>query len=610
MRKGLIFPLSLIFLVCTPLIAGSDDSLVPRDKAKLGQACSLNNLRRYEQAAEILKELHQRYPRDTEISTELLKAFGYDKRVEQTLALITEMEKQQLDLKSMELIADILEINQQFERAQNYYTGLLKQNPSDNNIRLKLAEILTFMRQYDEAEVLYRKILEQEPKNKMAALWLARVYGWNQRYDESVTWYSQLIKNYPLWSIPRREKARVLGWDRRYEQAIEEYQKAADAIPSDPVIAQERDAKYNFYNLLDGRAIEAYNRWLLSDPNDAEALFDLGQVYSRQMQWSNARQVYVQLVQLYPDHFRAKQALEKLAAESSLYLFNTGSKFIEADSAGRDVDRQSWTTFASIRKPLNENSWLTLRQNNTWHNFQQFKQIYQQQFLVGLEYHDRPSFWAGANYAHSFYPDEKGLRHTFGGEINYKPQDCWTWTLSHQREQIVDNGDTFTDKLYRDNYRFRGLYNPSRRVAMGADYMVSRYSDDNRRNVYGADVAYYITHEPRALKLIYRFEDYRFNSKRETYFSPSHFYYNMAGLEWTHYLNKEEMFWGANDTFYAVGYAINFDVGGENGHRLYVDFHHDWNSRCSSHLRWSKTMYEHRDTYSENQLMLYTSLYF
>jgi hypothetical protein len=68
MRKGLIFALSLVFLFYTLLIAGSDDTLVSRDRARLGQAASLNDLGRCDQAAEILKGLHQQYPQNTEIS--------------------------------------------------------------------------------------------------------------------------------------------------------------------------------------------------------------------------------------------------------------------------------------------------------------------------------------------------------------------------------------------------------------------------------------------------------------------------------------------------------------------------------------------------------------
>jgi predicted Zn-dependent protease len=219
MRKGLIFALSAVFLFYALLIAGNDETLVPRDKGKLGQAASLNILGHCDQAAEILKELHQRYPRDTEISIELLKAFGYGKRLEQTLALINEMEKQSLNPESMELIADILVINQQFERAQNYYAGRLKQNPSDNKFRLKLAEVLARQKKYPEAIALLKEISVQKLKDDESLKLLANVYSYVGDYPKAELLYRQILEHSPDFST-RKNLAEVLAWQKKYPEAI------------------------------------------------------------------------------------------------------------------------------------------------------------------------------------------------------------------------------------------------------------------------------------------------------------------------------------------------------------------------------------------------------
>jgi hypothetical protein len=142
--------------------------------------------------------------------------------------------------------------------------------------------------------------------------------------------------------------------------------------------------------------------------------------------------------------------------------------------------------------------------------------------------------------------------------------------------------------------------------------MRSNYSDGNIRDEYGFDVAYFLFYEPRSLKAIYRYEHYGFDRQDTTYFTPGSFHTHILGLQWKHFLNKEELFWGANDTFYTLGYETRFDYDFEHevGHKIKFGFGHDWNNRCTSRIEWSKTIYETSSIYAENSLMFYTAFYF
>ena len=217
---------------------------------------------------------------------------------------------------------------------------------------------------------------------------------------------------------------------------------------------------------------------------------------------------------------------------------------------------------------------------------------------------------AGIHYAYNLYPDVQGVSNIFGGGMKFCPEDEWTIGLSHRREHIIDNATTFNSGLYRDNYAVRSTYSPHRRVKAGADYMHSYYSDDNNRNAYGVDVGYYLMYEPRSLLTTYRYEEYLFDRSRASYFSPDSFHYHRIGIEWREYLNTEELYWGANDTFYSIRYAVDFDPKDEVGHWLCVDLHHDFSDKHSAHLEWSKTIYEHGDTYRDNRATLYMRFYF
>ena len=92
--------------------------------------------------------------------------------------------------------------------------------------------------------------------------------------------------------------------------------------------------------------------------------------------------------------------------------------------------------------------------------------------------------------------------------------------------------------------------------------------------------------------------------------NKSSFHFNKVGLEWRHFLNTEELFWGANDTYYTLRYDVSFEVRGERGHKLYADFHRDWTDRLSTDVEWSRIIYEHSGTYNEDRFLASFKYYF
>ncbi|MBW8001882.1 MAG: tetratricopeptide repeat protein [Planctomycetes bacterium] len=507
-------------------------------------------------------------------------------------------------------LANALYASGDMDNAKKIFKEVIERAPKDTQSALKLAEILAAKQHYQEAINICEQVLQDQPDNKDATLRLARIYSWYRGYEKSLAIYDEIIRTYPDWLQPRREKARVLGWTRRYNDSIKEYEKTINEIDPNQVVNYEMQAKYNFYNLYDSGAIEYFKKWLMIEPKNLEALFDIAQLYSRQMRWSNAVNAYKQVLKISPEHLRAKQALKKVNLYAQKTTLKTGFQYAEAKSQSRDVDYRYWNTFVSAKKPLNENYYLTLQQDNTWFNFKRFKQVYQQRFLVALDYYSKPNLWASANYAHSFFREETGVKDTFGAEMNYKPTDPWTLSISQQREPMIDNISTLDDRLYRDNYKLVSRYRHSRRLLLRQHVIFSHYSDDNDRNAYGVDLDYYLYYEPTSLKITYRYEEYHFNAQRTNYFTPKSFHYNTVALEFRNFLNKEELFFGANDTFYTIRYAVNFDVQNEIGHEIYIDFHHDYSDTLAMHIQVEKKIYEHGDTYRKDRVMFYLKMLF
>jgi len=477
----------------------------------------------------------------------------------------------------------------------------------EDKAKLGLARSYVNLKQFNEAVSLLEELHSSYSQNNEITLELARVLSWDRQYDESLKLYDKLIHEQPDPTIYKREKARVLGWARRYKESIEEY----TAIDQDSDVSKiEMQAKKNYYDIYDARAARYYESWLDKEPENLEALFDLAQLNSRQMQWEKALSNYDKVLSILPNHSQAKVAINKAKMYSDSLNLKTGFKLYESDSASRTVDKRYTSIFAQAKLPLNNETNLTFGQDNTFFSFSGVDQVYRQRFDIGLEYNVRPGFWLKSYYQNSLFSDSIENSHNFGTDVFLSPDDPWLINFSHKKQDVIENYNTLNNHLQRDDYKTRITYRPNRRLTFGSDYMNSQYNDGNRRDSFGADFSYYVFYEPRSLKLIYRYQQYNYSKLATTYFSPDSFHSNMLSVQWREYLNDEEMFWGTNDTYYTIRYSAEFEPKEQIGHRLFIDFHHDWNDNCSSHFEWSKLIYEHSEIYSEERLMFYTSFYF
>ena len=369
-------------------------------------------------------------------------------------------------------------------------------------------------------------------------------------------------------------------------------------------------SKSNFYKIFDSSAIRYYKQWLKTEAEDLEALYDLGQAYARQMQWDNARNTYQAILNILPSHFRAEQALNKVNIYAKSPRAKLGFKFFEADSASRDMDKKYLDIYSSFKAPLREDLYFEAREDTYMYVYSHVGHVNRERISAGLEYYKKPYFWASGSYAYNIYSDGIDESHTSKEEVNIRPFDPTLFTLSHEHDDVLDNALTLKMRLEKDDYKIRGTASPNRRLSFGADYMYSDYNDGNERDAYGFDSSCILLYEPKFFKVTYRYEEYGFDEPRPEYFTPSSFHSNTLLLEWRHFLNKEELFWGTNDTYYTLKYGVNLDVHDLHGHTFYADFHKDWNDRFSTHVEWSKKMYEHRDVYSEDEVSAYITYYF
>lgn len=506
-------------------------------------------------------------------------------------------------------IADALYGAGKIDQAEEMFKEIIVGSPGDIKLMIKVAEILALRHKYDQAIKICEDILAIDPTNNAAKLWLARILSWTKRYDESIELYAEIIENNPEWIIARREKGRVLGWTRQYGKSVEEYRKIQQT-KADKVSEIEMLSKENFYNLFDIGAMRQYESWLSVEPENLEALNDLGQVYAREMRWYDARKVYNDILDITPSHFRAQQALGKVEIYAKSIMLKQGFEWYEADSDSRHVDERYENVFTELEIPLKENFYLNLSQDSYMLQYADPGWVNRERLNLGVAYYNKPWLWLIANYAYSIYNNRIKDSQNFNEEINIKPFDQALLTISHKREDVLDNGEARKMNLYYDGYRACLAFNLNRRLTLSGDYQYSYYNDQNKKRDYEVEASYILLYEPKFLKLIYSYEEYKFTHAKDYLFTPSSFHANKVGFMWRHFLNKEELFWGINETYYAFKYLYNVDVHGQKGHTIYLDFHHDWNDRLSTYIEWHKQFYEHRKIYSENELMVYLKYYF
>jgi hypothetical protein len=111
--------------------------------------------------------------------------------------------------------------------------------------------------------------------------------------------------------------------------------------------------------------------------------------------------------------------------------------------------------------------------------------------------------------------------------------------------------------------------------------MYSDFTDPNEKHTLKAEARYRILFEPTRLDIGHRFENWNYQQRMPTYFSPKSFQMYSFYVDWCHYLNKHELFWGTKDTYYNLGYAIGWDSQGENTHTFRAGLHHDVSHRLT-----------------------------
>ena len=535
-------------------------------KVRTSLADVLSWQKQYDEAiAEYLKVLTIK-PDDLEVKKKLAVVYSWKKDFLKAEALYQEiLARDPRDLKQAVAFAEVCFRLGKNREAEQMLQGVLAKDPQNRNAKVLLADVDASNKDFKKALGLYREVLAEKYDRKLKAK-TGDVLSWMRDYRGALKVYDELLAEKDEKEL-RLQRARILGWDRKYRQAVKEYRKILSRGPDD-LVQTEMQAKEFYWNNRVKRAIAAYKDLLRKAPENAEAMFDLSQIYSYQSLWHEAIQQYKNLLDLFPDHFRAREGLREAQLFLSHPMLNSGYEFFKARSGARDVDIHKNVFNNLLDIPLNAQTILGLGYTLARRSFVDFHDLTENHARVALSYQKSPDWSTGAFFNLVTYNRGVAPVYEFGGQFAFRTFDIGQMTLSQEQRRLENNSEVIRRRLFRDDFKVRQDIDITKRLKAGADYTFSYFSDHNRCNEPAADVLYYFSLEPKAFYVKYRYVFRNFRKIETDYFSPQEYSLHTISVRWKHFLNKEEIFFGAKDFYYEAGYDISFDSTGITSHQI------------------------------------------
>lgn len=457
------------------------------------------------------------------------------------------------------------------------------ENVDLNEVKRLLGEVTMINKDYEESQKYLREVIESDPDDMDARELLADQLGWQGKYTESIALYDSL----PALSSDKGriylKKARVLGWTHDYKSALNAYQLSYQQCGDENVLL-EKNAKQAYWNWRIFTALKDYEKLIKNVPDDAEIEFDLAQLYAANRQWEKAIVLTEDILNRYPEHFRAAESLQKSQLFLSSYSLTSGYMFFEADSPARDNDIRKHMFFNLLSLPLGSRSVLEFRENMLQRSFSDFQNISENVSGVRFSLHDLPYGFVELYYDYINYDHGVRSADEFGILLNKRFSDMLDVRLMYDRKRMDNNSAVLLGKYYYDSYRLRCELDLSRRLKAGYDASCYCLSDSNHAVLAGADLKYQFTFEPAAFSLKYRYGYTDYHKSELLYFSPEHFFNHTLSFDLRRYLNKEELFFGADDIYYELGYDIGIDSDDVLGQAFRAGFVCDVNKRLQVKL--------------------------
>jgi tetratricopeptide (TPR) repeat protein len=491
--------------------------------------------------------------------------------------------------------------------ARERLDALLLRTPDDFELFRLAGDLALEEQDYLKAAASYRQTLANGDKRDETRLRLARVLSWDQLYAEALAEYDLLLVREPRdWHI-WREKARALGWARNYVAALAEYSLIIEANPDVAAVALERQAKQAYYASDDHVAIPLYLRLIEAEPDNLEAHFDLAQAYSHQSIWREARQCYEKVISIYPNHFRAREALALVDQITHAWVAVPSYNYEMRKSPGRLTGIRLHESGVSVTRWLRDDLRLGISAAHENYSFGGAEDLDADVLRVRGLYSSRPAWETEIELGVRNLTDEAGAQFLYDARLRLQPGARLRGEVYSVRHDQYDNRRNLVEGLYRIDNGASLEFRPVGSALLKTWGQRGYCNDGNRREELGGEAYWELLPAPRSFSLGYYGQYYEFAEQKDDYFSPGNFWTQEVRAEWRHYLSKDELFWGSKRTYYFLDAKYSWDKSHEPGLGFAGGLRHDFgeNSRVELELATHKS-----DVYREHHGKFFLTLDF
>jgi tetratricopeptide (TPR) repeat protein len=549
-------------------------------KLKLAEA--LGWAKQFRRSEKLYREIIAQGPKQKKVYLKLVELLSWQNKYQEAIDLIENLGEAGETKYARLLYGKALLFSGKPVLAKGVFEKVLKKHSDDLETRELLAQVYAYSKDYKKSASQYRTILKKTDSRK-AKKGLAAVLSWDRQYQESIKLYAQLLSDEYDKEI-KRQRARVLGWSKNYQKALAEYEDLLNK-EKDPAIRFEMEAKESHWKGEVKNAINNYQKLLIEEPGNVEAAFDLSQLYSYQGIWEKAIEQYEGILKAQPLHFRAREGLEKAKILNEKVKTRLDYLFFEADSPNRTTDIKKHQVLKSASFFIDKNKRIKISSDFAKRSFSDFSSISENKVYLEITYQDKPDWSLGAYYGLvDYHKHLDELFHLFGVSFGHRFLDRGIFNFNYQRQRLTDNSQLIRGYAYRHSFENKIDFDLTSKLKMGLDCRLAYYFDSNFLVEPGIDFIYFFSKEPRQFYLTYRYFFKEFRKESLNYWTPRGFSTNKLTLAWRHYLNSDELFFGADQLYYELKYEVSLDSTDILIHKFISEFNWDINKRLNLHF--------------------------
>lgn len=268
---------------------------------KLGLALSWQH--QDKEALALLAPLYATSNQDKELILELSRLYARGGEVSRAITLLTPLlEAEPNDAALVSELADLEAKRGHAKRAHDLYQSIVTQ---DRQILLRYAAVAQIWGDFYKAEALYRDLLKPQPKDHEINLKLAWVLGSQERYEEAKEIYLAMR------TVDLRDQTVLLAW-AKLEILRKDFESARALLDELLKINQKNQAALELVSSLGQKA-------KVEPIVEGNTLEEQAEVFLAKRDFANARIRYQEILERDPQYFPAELKLAELEAASENY---------------------------------------------------------------------------------------------------------------------------------------------------------------------------------------------------------------------------------------------------------------------------------------------------